>query len=217
MTNSGLRNHVDPWGDLRVDASRGTLTGNRGCLIRTPGIIGSHQQISTWISCLLEFKGRHHPVADANTWTPLFFLDEAVALAAGHRPCATCRRPAFRSYCLAVAKSMGSDVPLRATEIDRRLKKERYVSAGNGSSARGFTRWETRRLWKAGWEQLPVGSVVVFNGLPVLVQEECVRSFSFTGWGKPIPRPRVGEASVLTPPTSLAALSHGYSLFGPSV
>lgn len=213
MSRSGLRNRVDPWGDLRVHTGRGTLTGNRGCLIRTPGVIGSHQQISTWISCLLEFKGWHHPVSETNTWTPLFFLDEAVALAAGHRPCATCRRPAFRSYCLAVARSLGSDVPIRATEIDRRLKTERYVDVGNGSSARGFTRWADRRLWTMAWDELPVGAVVVMDGQPVLVQEECVRSFSFDGWGLPLPRPRNGEATVLTPPTSVAALSHGYTLF----
>jgi hypothetical protein len=83
------RNRVDPWGDLHAVDARGLLTGNRGSLVDDAGHVVRHHRSSTlWITCLTEFRGHRQPHDDPHRWTPIFFLDEAVALAAGHRPCA---------------------------------------------------------------------------------------------------------------------------------
>ena len=93
------RNRVDPWGDLHADPARGLLTGNRGCLVDDDRRVVRHHKSSTlWITCLLRFKDWRHPLDQPHVWTPLFFLDDAVALAAGHRPCATCRRADYVAY-----------------------------------------------------------------------------------------------------------------------
>ena len=93
------RNRVDPWGDLHADPARGMLTGNRGCLVDDDRRVVRHHKSSTlWITCLLRFKDWRHPLDQPHVWTPLFFLDDAVALAAGHRPCATCRRDDYVAY-----------------------------------------------------------------------------------------------------------------------
>ena len=85
------RNRVTPSGKIVSAAGRGAWMGNRGRLHRGHEIVRNHQS-KAWITCLLEFKGRHAPQWAPNHYTQLFFLDEALALAAGHRPCAECRR-----------------------------------------------------------------------------------------------------------------------------
>ena len=85
------RNRVDPWGDLHAVSARGLFTGNRGCIVDEHEQVVRHHRSSTlWITCLTEFRDWRVPLARPNRWTPIFFLDDAVALAAGHRPCATC-------------------------------------------------------------------------------------------------------------------------------
>ena len=93
------RNRVDPWGDLHADPARGLFTGNRGALVDDDRRIVRHHTSSTlWITCVLRFKDWRHPLDQPHVWTPLFFLDDAVALAAGHRPSATCRRADYVAY-----------------------------------------------------------------------------------------------------------------------
>ena len=92
------RNRADPWGDLHAVSARGLFTGNRGCIVDEHEQVVRHHRSSTlWITCLTEFRDWRVPLARPNRWTPIFFLDDAVALAAGHRPCATCRRDMYRS------------------------------------------------------------------------------------------------------------------------
>jgi hypothetical protein len=87
------RNRVDPWGDLHAVRARGLFTGNRGCIVdEREQVVRHHRSSTLWITCLTEFRDWRVPLARPNRWTPIFFLDDAVALAAGHRPCATCRR-----------------------------------------------------------------------------------------------------------------------------
>src|SRR3954452_12883878 len=86
------RNRVDPWGALHAVAPRGLFTGNRGCVVDDHENVVRHHGSQLWITCLTAFRGWRWPLARPRRWTPLFFLDDAVALAAGHRPCATCRR-----------------------------------------------------------------------------------------------------------------------------
>ena len=196
-------NRIDPWGDLHADPARGLFTGNRGPLVDDDRRIVRHHASSTlWITCVLRFRDWRHPLDQPHIWTPLFFLDDAVALAAGHRPCAFCRRPDYRAYRDAVS---GDGPVLKAMEIDRRLASERL------RRGRGFSRAKDRPLWAADVASLPVGAVLVHEAHgPCLVGRETLQAFTFAGWGAPFPRPS-GEVAVLTPPTSVAALAGGFT------
>ena len=197
------RNRVDPWGDLHAVDSRGMFTGNRGCLVDQDGRVVRHHRGSLWIACLTTVKEWKAPLACSNRWTPLFFLDDAVALAAGHRPCGLCRRGAYISYRDAVAT--WSKQPVTAPGLNRRLAAERL------NRGRGIDRAMNRRLWQTSIDLLPVGAVFVGpDRAPQLVLADHVRAFTFDGWGAPVERPRSTYVQVLTPLTSVAALTHGY-------
>ena len=199
------RNRVDPWGDLHAVTARGLFTGNRGCLVDGSGALARHHRGAHWITCVTSFRGRQQPLADPRRWTPLFFLDDAVALAAGHRPCATCRPAAYRSYRGALGRALDLDAPLPATEVNRRLGRERLH---RGS---GLERARDRRVWSAPLPDLPDGTVVVAGtGEARLVLGGRTFAFAHRGWISPQVRPVHGEARVLTPPTSVAALRAGF-------
>jgi len=200
------RNRVDPWGDLHAVPERGLFTGNRGCLVDDRGHPARHHRGALWITCLLEYQGWRHPLQRAGTWTPLFFLDDAAALAAGHRPCGLCRRQAYVEYRDAVTTADGSDIPLAAGDINRRLARERL------DRGRGIDRAPDRILWTATIDRLPAGTVILDEDLvPRLVMEDRLLPFTFGGWAEPLSRPRTGRVDVLTPRTSVAALANGYS------
>ncbi|HEY5981739.1 MAG TPA: hypothetical protein VIT41_19095 [Microlunatus sp.] len=199
------RNRVDPWGDLCAVADRGHFTGNRGCVVDDDERVVRHHAGPLWITCTLRYRDHRSPLAAAHRWTPLFFLDDAVALAAGHRPCALCRRPAYHAYRVAVGLSLEAPSPLRSTELDRRLGAERL------RRGRGLDRASDRITWRAPFAELPDGTVVIDrDGTALLVRGDQLRSFTFAGWGPPSDRPTHGMATVLTPPTSYAALTFGF-------
>jgi hypothetical protein len=206
-----LRNRVDPFGDLHAVAARGLLTGNRGCLVDDEGAIVRHHQVRRWITCRTEYRGWRHPLASPRRWTPVFFLDEAVALAAGHRPCALCRRDFYRAYGEAVAAATGGSVP-SADDLDRRLHDERRTGRGRGGRGGDDRRpGEGRSLWTADLADLPDATVIVDRGVALLVVEGRLLPFHFEGWGPPRPRqPGAGPVRVLTPVTSVAALRNGF-------
>jgi len=197
------RNRVDPWGDLRADAARGLFTGNRGCLVDDQGAVVRHHGSALWIVCRTSFRGWRHPLDAPRRWTPIFFLDDAVALAAGHRPCATCRRGDYLSYRDAVSTELGTAEPLLAKQLDARLVVERH------RRGRGFERAGDRLTWTAGAEELPDGTVIVVEKVPRLVVGDRSWAFGFGGWQDTAPRP-AGAVTVLTPPTSVAALRGGF-------
>ena len=199
------RNRVDPWGDLCAVEDRGMFTGNRGCLVDDDHRVVRHHMSNLWITCVTEFRGRRFPLDRPHRWTPLFFLDDAVALAAGHRPCCECRRADYVSYKEAVTAGLGGlDRPWAAT-LNRRLAIERLRRGG------GIDRKFDRRTWTAAISYLPDGAVVVDRGTPRLVLGDTLLAFGFAGWHDPRPRPTRGEVDVLTPPTSVLALNHGYA------
>ncbi|MGH8915383.1 MAG: hypothetical protein ACRDZM_12810 [Acidimicrobiia bacterium] len=199
------RNRVDPWGDLHAVSDRGMFTGNRGCLVDDSEQVVHHHRGPLWITCLTEYRDWRVPLARPGRWTPIFFLDDAVALAAGHRPCGLCRHEDYLSYRKAVTGSEGLSSPLGATDLNRRLAAERL------RRGRGLDRAADRRLWPAGIDDLPTGAVIVDGDLPQLVLDDRLLSFGFAGWHSPVPRPRGREAAVLTPPTSVAALAFGFA------
>ncbi|MEO7267770.1 MAG: hypothetical protein ABIW49_00995 [Knoellia sp.] len=196
-----------------ANPARGLLTGNRGCLVDDQeNVVRHHRTNLAWITCALEFKGWRVDLARPNRWTPIFFLDEAVALAAGHRPCGECRRAAYAAYRDAVSVALGAQKPgspqklLTATELNRRLADERL------RPGRGLDRAADRKTWRAPIAELPAGTVVLdADRRPCLWVGEALRPFGFEGWGVPV-AVTDGRVEVLTPPTSVAALAHG---FGP--
>jgi hypothetical protein len=199
------RNRVDPWGDLHAASGRGLFTGNRGCVVDDRGEVVRHHGSSLWIICLTSFRGWRSPLAAPRRWTPLFFLDDAVALAAGHRPCGLCRREDHRAYRDAVGRAERRDVAPTAAELNRGLSAERL------RRGQGLARAADRLLWTAPIEALPTASVIVWaDHVPRLVLEDRLLAFSFDGWNQPSSRPPRGTVTVLTPPTSVAALAHGY-------
>src|SRR5262245_38374369 len=135
------RNRVDPFGDLHAASGRGLLTGNRGILVDSHERVVRHHASVLWIACVTEFRGWRWPLAAPGHWTPIFFLDDAVALAAGHRPCALCRRDAYRSYRDAVTRAVGSPTPLLASELNRRLADERLRRGRGGARAAERMTW----------------------------------------------------------------------------
>jgi hypothetical protein len=181
------------------------FTGNRGCLVDDSRTIARHHNGALWIICVTEFRGWRHPLDQPHRWTPIFFLDDAVALAAGHRPCALCRRDAYRSYRDALTIALGRGQPVLASEINFRLNSERL------RRGHGLRRGLDRRLWTAALDDLPDGSVVLGEtGEARLVLGKKTLAFSFDGWTRPQPRSRRVTVEVITPPTSIAAMQHGF-------
>lgn len=187
------QNRVLPTGKIVAIAARGTLTGNRGVLHDAEGRLGTARwRGKAWICCMLEFKGVRRKVMSPGTWTELFFLDEAVALAAGHRPCAYCRRAAFTAY-----RDAFPGGPLRAPEMDAMLHAARV------------TRDRRQVTHRAALEKLPDGAFILWNGAPHLVLRDALRAYRPEGYAAALRRP-AGEATVLTPAPSIAALRNGY-------
>src|SRR5262245_41989563 len=146
-----LRTRVTPLGELNADPARGLVYGNRGCLHDDRGQNRRRFATRRWISCRLSFKGWHRKaLLQPGKFTELFFLDEATAFAAGHRPCALCRRDDYNRF-LAIVGADGAD------EIDERLHGERLAG-------------DTRRLSPASFGTLPDGAFVLVDGEPWLVR-----------------------------------------------
>jgi hypothetical protein len=191
------RNRVTPMGDIEAFPLRGAWTGNRGILHSGDEIVRFHAS-DLWITCALEFRGRRHEQWVPHHFTWLFFHDEAVSFAAGHRPCAECRRDAYNAYRRAWAAGLGGELP-SAKEINRRLHGERIV--------RGTRR---RRTHDLEWSDLPDGTFVRVDGVPAVVDGPRIAEWTREGYGRRRPRPARGLADVITPPSTVAALRAGY-------
>ncbi len=185
-----LQNRVTPLSELVAEPGRGLVYGNRGCVHDAGGRIVRLYGTRRWISCRLEFKGWHRaPLMQPGKLTELFFLDEATAFAAGHRPCAECRREDYRRF-LALTGASGAD------ELDARLHEERLDG-------------RTRRVHALPAAELPDGAFVLHDGDPHLVLGRELLRWTPGGYTERVARPQ-GAAAVVTPPTTLAALRAGW-------
>jgi hypothetical protein len=193
-----LQNRVTPTGAIVADASRGLMMGNRGCLHgqgRTLGV--SRWRSKLWICCVLVWKGVRRDPMPPGRWTALFFTDEVTALAAGHRPCAYCRRRDFLDFAGAWRVARGLDHRPWAAEMDEILHRERVDR---------LRRQITYPLPPAG---APDGTVIRVDGVTGLLLGGRLRPWSFHGYGPPVPVPS-GAVEVLTPPSIVAAIATGY-------
>jgi hypothetical protein len=189
------RNRVTPTGEIVAIELRGGWTGNRGCLHRGREIVrdwANHH----WLVCALSWRDHWNEQWVAGRLSWLFFHDEAVAFAAGHRPCALCRRADYNSYRSCWAG--GGSVPLH-DEIDRRLHAERLIA--------GTRRRQTH---PAAWSELPDGAFVLADDHPLLVCGGELIAWTADGYGERRRRPRRGSAQLLTPPATVAVLQAGY-------
>src|SRR5579875_417576 len=189
------RNRVTPTGEIVAIPLRGRWTGNRGNLHGGTEIVRPWAN-PHWLICSLEWRGIRRVQWLPRRLTWLFFHDEAVALAAGHRPCAYCRRAAYNDVRAAWAGR--GEVPLHG-EIDGTLHRERLVAG---------TR--ERRTHPVSYARLPDGAFVVQDRVPALVHGGLLVAWSKEGYGERRRRPRRGEADVLTPPSTLRVLTAGY-------
>jgi hypothetical protein len=192
-----LQNRVTPAGVLVATPERGTLTGNRGVLHDEAKQIVRPWQLVRWIACAIEFRGRWRPVMAPGRWTELFFLDEATALAAGHRPCAQCRYADFTRFQAAFGEAHGLARP-RADEIDRVLHADRLVGRRD------------RRTYQARLGDLPDGAMIELDGAAWLVQPDSLQRWSFAGYGDERARTPRERVEVLTPRATVATLRAGY-------
>lgn len=133
-----LQNRVDPYGQVICTAARGHWTGNRGVIHNDRKEIIRVFSVRPWITCLLQFKGRHRVVMTPNRWTELFFLDEATAFSAGHRPCAECRRDdfnRFKRYWTEGNPQHGFDLktPIAQICLDKYISERNLCSCNVGS------------------------------------------------------------------------------------
>src|SRR4051794_5111009 len=192
------QNRVTPTGELIAVADRGTLTGNRGVLHDPAGRIVRQHQVRRWITCRLEFRDRHRAVMMPGRYTHLFFLDEATAFAAGHRPCAECRREDYQQFrrCWAGAGDL-ADLP-GADAMDDALHLERGTLHGR------------RRTVPVPFADLPDGAFVLHpDGAARLVSAGSLLRWTPAGYTGREPVPS-GPLPVLTPPSVLAAFRAGY-------
>jgi hypothetical protein len=192
-----MRNRVTPLGDIEAFPMRGAWTGNRGVLHSGTEIVRYHAS-DLWITCLLEFRGWWRQQWLPNRYTHLYFHDEAVSFAAGHRPCAECRRAAYNDYRDRWARALRVDPP-SAQEMNRRLHGERLH--------RGTHR---RRFHERPWPSLPDGTFVLHSDEPYLVLGDALVQWTREGYRSRTGRPSQGDAVVITPPSTVAVLADGY-------
>jgi hypothetical protein len=196
-----LQNRVNPNGVIFATSARGTFMGNRGRALHN-----DRREIvrpfdgQRWITCLLDFRGRRRHVMSPGLYTELFFLDEAVALAAGHRPCAECRRERFRAFVNSwkEAARMDNAISLLAPEIDRELHHARVDAQ------------REKVTHQALLESLPDGCFVQIGQDSYLVWEQALLMWTPEGYAKKERQPIGLTVAVLTPEPTVRCLRRGY-------
>jgi hypothetical protein len=193
-----LQNRVTPTGDIVADPNRGIFTGNRG-IIHDPAtktLLKKRWSSPAWLTCVCEFRGWRRKVMGGRSWTELFFLDEATAFAAGHRPCFFCRRDDANRF--RAAWQQGNSVSdIRAKEMDAVLHRERLD--------RGKKRLHPLPVPLA---ELPDGAMVQAGVESFLVLQGRALLWSMAGYRRA--DNAIRDAMLLTPPSTLRAMSAGY-------
>ncbi len=196
-----LQNRVDPFGAIHAVAARGTMMGNRGGRIHDPATRTLNRRYASrrWICCVCEFRGRKRQVM-GQRYTELFFLDEVTAFAAGHRPCAECRRADFLRFTEAWREAFGVTSRRIADEMDTVLHVERCVSGAGGIPV---SRDEAA--------QLPDGAMISSDADAVAIVKGAARKWAFDGYSKPVALSALkGEFRLLTPPSIVKVFKTGY-------
>jgi len=192
-----LQNRVTPTGEIVASAHRGTFTGNRG-IIHDPAtrtLLNKRWSSPAWLTCVCAFRGRRREVMSRQSWTELFFLDEATAFAAGHRPCFYCRRDDANRFRAAWEQGNGAsdlsakamDAVLHAERLDRRKKRLHPLPVLLA--------------------ELPDGTMVQANAQSYLIVNGKTSRWSFAGYER---ADVTAPAMLLTPPSTVRAFQGGY-------
>jgi hypothetical protein len=172
--------------------------GNRGVLHDDERQIVRPWQGRRWIACRLAFRGRHRIIMRPRSYTELFFLDEATAFSAGHRPCAECRNGDYKRFYTLWRQCFGA--PVSADIIDTALHAERVAG-------------RAKRTYRAKLSMLPFGTFIAIDGIPLLVWSDGLQIWSDSGYRKSGPRRKRGDVEVLTPPSIVKIFAAGYLPF----
>ena len=202
MQKSPLQNRVTPTGEIIATAYRGSWMGNRGGRLHNDRrqLTAKRWTSKHWICCRLSFQGRQRQVMAANRYTELFFLDEATAFAAGHRPCAECRRSDFNSFIRMWAEIRDRDERIYVREIDNQLHLERLATG------------KVKRRHEARTHELPDGSFIFHQGHSMLVKGDSLLTWTPAGYTDRISKSSVDRADLLTPPSLVGILQTGFEL-----
>jgi hypothetical protein len=190
-----LQNRVNPYGEVVALAGRGTMMGNRGILHDDKRRVVRQSAVKRWIACVLEFRARHRKVMTPHRYTELFFLDEAAALSAGHRPCAECRRAdynRFRSFWREAIKT-----PDDADAMDLMLHAERLDG-------------KKKRTYSEALGVLPNGTYVAIDGTPHLLWDAALYVWSAGSYVAKRSLDGKQSVEVLTPRSIVNILRAGY-------
>jgi hypothetical protein len=196
-----LQNRVDPFGQLIKTPERGAWLGNRGVIHNEHKEIVRAFKIKAWITCVLEFRGRHREIMQPHRWTELFFLDEATAFSAGHRPCFQCRykdHQRFKEFWLKGNPQYGFNMKTPVSKIDNILQTERIAAD------------KSKVTYEKEIEALPNGTFVMFKEKPYLLKDHLLYLWSPEGYAKAITLPDVEKLQVLTPRSFVNMFIAGY-------
>jgi hypothetical protein len=197
-----LQNRVTPTGQLEAVNARGTWLGNRGILHDSNRQIVAPWRHKAWVTCTLDFRGIRRAIFGPNSYSELFFLDEATAFSAGHRPCAACRRDrylAFKSaWCAANPGFAGTNPSI--ARIDGQLHAERAIRGGG------------KVIYDERFHHLPPGTFIEFEGAPHLLWHGQLHPWSHHGYGPPRPAlPASAHVRVCTPASIVALFRSGFT------
>jgi len=190
-----LQNRVTPFGEIVALEGRGLVMGNRGVLHDDRRRIVRYSSVKRWIACRIEFRGRRRSIMQPKRYTELFFLDEATAFGAGHRPCRECRYADYQRF-LGLWESCHGG-PARADAMDMQLHRERLIDG-------------RKHTYRSDVDALPDGTYVALDGEAWLVWGGELLAWSGAGYGNRKSRPVRTEVDVLTPRSIVAVLAAGY-------
>jgi hypothetical protein len=190
-----LQNRVTPFGEIVALPGRGLIMGNRGILHDDDRRIVRFSQVRRWIACRTEFRGRHRTIMRPHSYTELFFLDEAAAFSAGHRPCRECRYRDYEHFRALWEACYGG--PVNADAMDLRLHADRRDG-------------RKKRTYRDNLANLPDGTYVVLDEKAWLVWGDALLEWSDSGYIDRGTRPKRGEAEVLTPRSIVGIFTAGY-------
>ena len=195
------QNKVDPFGNLVATQARGTLMGNRGCLHDATGKIRKSWARKAWVTCRLEWKAIQRSVFSDGRYSELFFLDEATAFAAGHRPCNHCQSEAYSAFKAAWQSSQSDGQFVKADVMDNQIHSERLNRSGE------------KQTLSEELQHLPDGVMVTTSDAPLqprLLWHGQLWARSFAGYCAPISATPSMTAYLLTPRSYCAVLASGY-------
>jgi len=196
-----LQNRVDPFGNIVRTSARGLWMGNRGLLHDDQQNLVRPFRLKAWLICVLEFKGRQRKVMSPRLYTELFFMDEATAFAAGHRPCSECRRADFNKFKSLWLKSnpeYGFAERVHIAEIDNILHSERMDEKG------------AKVTYTEAIENIPDGTFIAFNAKPFMIANGLMFAWTPYGYEQGMALPETESVTVLTPRSVVNTFRAGY-------